>query len=280
MPPRKLPRHLVWLESFAAAVESGSLEGAAEHLGVARSVVSEHIRALGGRPLRVASPSSSAAPAAASTSPPAARSSTRAPRPPSTSWTSSGCRDLASAEASLRLGLNPTLSNFLLAGIAGGRRPRRHQAGGELRRHLRARAPGADTPVGPGRGLHPAAAPPRCGGRVPAPPALRRPRRPGQRAVPSAMAPAARSTCGPGGPALRGLAARGPVRRRQQRPLRRPWSHRARGVARAELPPPLRLAARLPRLRHRPRPAAVALLPRRTSASGPCARSSPSSSRW
>jgi len=46
MPPRKLPRHLVWLESFAAAVESGSLEAAAEHLGVARSVVSEHIRAL------------------------------------------------------------------------------------------------------------------------------------------------------------------------------------------------------------------------------------------
>ncbi len=46
MPLRKLPRHLIWLESFAAAVDTGSLEGAAEHLGVARSVVSEHIRAL------------------------------------------------------------------------------------------------------------------------------------------------------------------------------------------------------------------------------------------
>ena len=40
MPPRKLLRHLVWLESFTAAVEAGSIEAAAEHLGVARSVVS------------------------------------------------------------------------------------------------------------------------------------------------------------------------------------------------------------------------------------------------
>ncbi|NOK11568.1 helix-turn-helix domain-containing protein, partial [Corallococcus exercitus] len=46
MPPRKLQRHLVWLESFTAAVEAGSIDAAAEHLGVARSVVSEHIRAL------------------------------------------------------------------------------------------------------------------------------------------------------------------------------------------------------------------------------------------
>ena len=43
---RKLPRHLTWLVAFAAAVETGSLEGAAQHLGVARSVVSEHLKAL------------------------------------------------------------------------------------------------------------------------------------------------------------------------------------------------------------------------------------------
>ena len=61
MSTRKLVRHLVWLESFTAAVEAGSLEGAAEHLGVARSVVSEHLRALedalsGGEPLLARGP--------------------------------------------------------------------------------------------------------------------------------------------------------------------------------------------------------------------------------
>ena len=34
---RKLQRHLTWLEAFVAAVETGSLEGAAQHLGVARA---------------------------------------------------------------------------------------------------------------------------------------------------------------------------------------------------------------------------------------------------
>src|SRR5262245_13453511 len=43
---RKLPRHLTWLEAFVAAVEAGSLEAAAKHLGLVRSVVSEHLRAL------------------------------------------------------------------------------------------------------------------------------------------------------------------------------------------------------------------------------------------
>jgi DNA-binding transcriptional LysR family regulator len=43
---RKLTRHLTWLEAFAAAVELGSLDAAAKHLGVARSVVSDHLRAL------------------------------------------------------------------------------------------------------------------------------------------------------------------------------------------------------------------------------------------
>src|SRR5438309_2133366 len=43
---RKLPRHLTWLEAFVAAVETGSLEAAARHLGLVRSVVSEHLRAL------------------------------------------------------------------------------------------------------------------------------------------------------------------------------------------------------------------------------------------
>ena len=43
---RKIPRHLTWLESFLAAVEAGSLDGAAQHLGVSRSVISEHLASL------------------------------------------------------------------------------------------------------------------------------------------------------------------------------------------------------------------------------------------
>jgi hypothetical protein len=49
--PRKdpeVPRHLNWLEAFAAAVGAGSLEGAAEHLGVAR----QSLRVHDGLPLR------------------------------------------------------------------------------------------------------------------------------------------------------------------------------------------------------------------------------------
>jgi DNA-binding transcriptional LysR family regulator len=118
MPPRKLPRHLVWLESFAAAVESGSLESAAEHLGVARSVVSEHIRALeetlaDGQPLLERGPgrrlhlTSRGEKLYVGTQTPLHQLDLKR------------LRDLASTEASLRLGLNPTLSNVLLAGIAG-----------------------------------------------------------------------------------------------------------------------------------------------------------------
>lgn len=117
MPPRKLPRHLVWLESFAAAVESGSLEAAAEHLGVARSVISEHIRALeaslsDGQPLLERGPGRRL------------HLTTRGEKlyegtqTPLHQLDLKRLRDLASAEPSLRLGLNPTLSNFLLAGIA------------------------------------------------------------------------------------------------------------------------------------------------------------------
>lgn len=43
---RKLQRPLIWLETFVAIVETGSLDAAASHLGVARSVVSDHLRAL------------------------------------------------------------------------------------------------------------------------------------------------------------------------------------------------------------------------------------------
>src|SRR5688572_15916395 len=118
MPPRKLQRHLVWLESFAAAVEAGSLEAAAEHLGVARSVVSEHIRALeetlaGGQPLLERGPgrrlhlTSRGEKLYAGTQTPLHQLDVKR------------LRDLASAEPSVRIGLNPTLSNVLLGGMAG-----------------------------------------------------------------------------------------------------------------------------------------------------------------
>jgi DNA-binding transcriptional LysR family regulator len=118
MPPRKLPRHLVWLESFAAAVESGSLEGAAEHLGVARSVISEHLRALeealaGGQPLLERGPGRRLHLTARG------EKLYEGTQTPLHQLDLKRLRDLASAEPSLRLGLNPTLSNFLLAGIAG-----------------------------------------------------------------------------------------------------------------------------------------------------------------
>ncbi|ATB30201.1 LysR family transcriptional regulator [Melittangium boletus] len=118
MPPRKLPRHLVWLESFAAAVESGSLEGAAEHLGVARSVVSEHLRALedalaDGQPLLERGPGRRIQLTARG------ERLYEGTQTPLHQLDLKRLRDLASAEPSLRLGLNPTLSHFLLAGIAG-----------------------------------------------------------------------------------------------------------------------------------------------------------------
>ena len=117
MPPRKLPRHLVWLESFAAAVESGSLEAAAEHLGVARSVISEHLRALeqtlaGGEPLLERGPGRRLHLTARG------EKLYEGTQTPLHQLDLKRLRDLASAEPSLRLGLNPTLSHFLLAGIA------------------------------------------------------------------------------------------------------------------------------------------------------------------
>ncbi|WP_171818829.1 LysR family transcriptional regulator [Pyxidicoccus fallax] len=117
MPPRKLVRHLVWLESFAAAVEAGSIESAAEHLGVARSVVSEHIRALElavaeGAPLLERGPGRRL------------QLTARGERlfagtqTPLHQLDMKRLRDLASAEPVVRLGLNPTLSLSLLGNVA------------------------------------------------------------------------------------------------------------------------------------------------------------------
>jgi DNA-binding transcriptional LysR family regulator len=117
MPPRKLPRHLVWLESFAAAVESGSLEGAADKLGVARSVISEHLRALeetlaGGEALLERGPGRRIQLTARG------EKLYEGTQTPLHQLDLKRLRDLASAESSLRLGLNPTLSQFLLSDIA------------------------------------------------------------------------------------------------------------------------------------------------------------------
>jgi len=117
MPPRKLVRHLVWLESFAAAVEAGSIEAAAEHLGVARSVVSEHIRALelalaDGSPLLERGPGRRL------------QLTARGERlfagtqTPLHQLDMKRLRDLASAEPVVRLGLNPTLSLSLVGTVA------------------------------------------------------------------------------------------------------------------------------------------------------------------
>ncbi|AEI68602.1 LysR family transcriptional regulator [Corallococcus macrosporus] len=117
MPPRKLVRHLVWLESFAAAVEAGSIEAAAEHLGVARSVVSEHVRALelalaDGAPLLERGPGRRL------------QLTARGERlfagtqTPLHQLDMKRLRDLASAEPVVRLGLNPTLSLSLVGAVA------------------------------------------------------------------------------------------------------------------------------------------------------------------
>jgi len=111
--PRKLPRHLTWLEAFVAVVETGSLEAAAQHLGVARSVVSEHLRALEetlaegealvergpGRRLRL-TPRGERLFAGAQAS--------------FHQLDLKRLRDLAAPEPGLRLGLSPTLSALLL----------------------------------------------------------------------------------------------------------------------------------------------------------------------
>lgn len=114
---RKLPRHLTWLEAFVAAVETGSLEAAAQHLGVARSVVSEHLRALeetlaGGEALLERGPGRRL------------RLTPRGERlfagaqAPFHQLDLKRLLDLASPEPGLRLGLNPTLSSLLLDPLA------------------------------------------------------------------------------------------------------------------------------------------------------------------
>ncbi len=117
MPPRKLPRHLTWLEAFVASVEAGSLEGAARHLGVARSVVSEHLKALedtvaDGRPLLERGPGRGLR-----LTPPGGRLY-EAVHGPLHQLDLKRLRDFASPEPSLRLGLNPTLSTLVLPALA------------------------------------------------------------------------------------------------------------------------------------------------------------------
>ncbi|MBI1752386.1 MAG: LysR family transcriptional regulator [Acidobacteria bacterium] len=114
---RKLPRHLTWLEAFVAAVETGSLEAAAQHLGVARSVVSEHLRALEetlveGEPLVERGPGRRL------------RLTPRGERLFAGAQASfhqldlKRLRDLAAPEPGLRLGLSPTLSAALMEPLA------------------------------------------------------------------------------------------------------------------------------------------------------------------
>ncbi|HJW09774.1 MAG TPA: LysR family transcriptional regulator [Holophagaceae bacterium] len=110
---RKLSRHLTWLESFVAAVETGSLEDAAQHLGVARSVVSEHLKALEqalgeGTPLLERGPGRRLRLTARG------ERLYEAAQTPLHQLDLKRLRDLASPEPSLRLGLNPTLSSLLL----------------------------------------------------------------------------------------------------------------------------------------------------------------------
>jgi DNA-binding transcriptional LysR family regulator len=115
--PRKLPRHLIWLEAFIAAVETGSLEGAARHLGVARSVVSDHLKALEnalveGHPLLERGPGRKLRLTARG------ERLYEAAQGPLHQLDPKRLRDHAGLEASLRLGLNPTLSSLLLPAIA------------------------------------------------------------------------------------------------------------------------------------------------------------------
>ncbi len=117
MPPRKLPRHLNWLEAFVAAVEAGSLEGAAEHLGVARSVVSEHIRALEAA-LGDGEPLLERGPGRRLHLTPRGQRLYAGTQTPLHQLDLKRLRDLASSEPSLRLGLNHTLSTMLLGDIA------------------------------------------------------------------------------------------------------------------------------------------------------------------
>ncbi len=114
---RKLPRHLTWLEAFVAAVETGSLEAAAQHLGVARSVVSEHLRALE-EALAEGHPLLERGPGRRLRLTPGGERLFAAAQTPFHQLDLKRLRDLASPEPSLRLGLNPTLSALFMAPVA------------------------------------------------------------------------------------------------------------------------------------------------------------------
>ena len=114
---RKLPRHLTWLEAFVAAVETGSLEAAAQHLGVARSVVSEHLRALE-ESLAEGQPLLERGPGRRLRLTPGGERLFAAAQTPFHQLDLKRLRDLASPEPSLRLGLNPTLSALFMAPVA------------------------------------------------------------------------------------------------------------------------------------------------------------------
>jgi len=114
---RKLQRHLTWLESFVTTVETGTLEGAAQHLGVARSVVSEHLRALedsvtAGEQLLERGPGKRLKLT------PRGERLYDATQGPLHQLDLKRLQDFASLEPNLRLGLNPTLSTALLDGIS------------------------------------------------------------------------------------------------------------------------------------------------------------------
>jgi DNA-binding transcriptional LysR family regulator len=115
--PRKLPRHLTWLEAFVAAVETGSLDAAAQHLGVARSVVSEHLRALE-EALADGQPLLERGPGRRLRLTPGGERLFNAAQTPFHQLDLKRLRDLASPEPSLRLGLNPTLATLLMAPLA------------------------------------------------------------------------------------------------------------------------------------------------------------------
>ncbi len=113
---RKIPRHLTWLESFLAAVEAGSLDGAAHHLGVSRSVVSEHVASLeevlaGGASLVERGPGRKLLLTKAG------ERVYEAVRDPMHALDLRRLKAAASTAASLRLGLNPVLGSLWLGAL-------------------------------------------------------------------------------------------------------------------------------------------------------------------
>ncbi|WP_291271124.1 LysR family transcriptional regulator [Geothrix sp.] len=115
--PRKLPRHLTWLEAFVAVVETGSLEAAAQHLSVARSVVSEHLRALE-ETLAEGETLVERGPGRRLSLTPRGERLFAGAQASFHQLDLKRLRDLASPEPGLRLGLNPTLSALLMEPLA------------------------------------------------------------------------------------------------------------------------------------------------------------------